>query len=321
MVASVVEDEALYLDDVMRILDEASQLRAYSHALEEKSQSLERATAELRQANEQLKSLDRLKDDFMLSVTQELRTPLTSIRALAELMRDDENMDTVQRQQFVGIIVGEAKRLSRLVNQVLDMARHRARPAGHGVREVLPDRWRGALPARRHRSGAADQPPDRGALGWAHVAVVHAGAGSGVRLFVATPQANNNARRHTMSHKILIADDEPNILISLEFLMEREGFEVVLARDGQEAIDAIVRERPALVLLDVMMPVKTGFDVCSEVRASETLRDTRIVMLTAKGRDTDVAKGLALGANAYMIKPFSTKELVQKVRDLLEPAP
>ncbi|MDZ4102384.1 MAG: response regulator [Hydrogenophaga sp.] len=124
-----------------------------------------------------------------------------------------------------------------------------------------------------------------------------------------------------MSHKILIADDEPNILISLEFLMKREGFEVVLARDGQEAIDAIVRERPALVLLDVMMPVKTGFDVCSEVRASETLRDTLIVMLTAKGRDTDVAKGLALGANAYMTKPFSTKELVQKVRELLEPAP
>ncbi len=124
-----------------------------------------------------------------------------------------------------------------------------------------------------------------------------------------------------MSHKILIADDEPNILISLEFLMKREGFEVVLARDGQEAIDAITRERPALVLLDVMMPVKTGFDVCSEVRASEALRNTLIVMLTAKGRDTDVAKGLALGANAYMTKPFSTRELVQKVRELLEPAP
>ncbi len=124
-----------------------------------------------------------------------------------------------------------------------------------------------------------------------------------------------------MSHKILIADDEPNILISLEFLMKREGFEVVLARDGQEAIDAITRERPALVLLDVMMPVKTGFDVCSEVRASEALRNTVIVMLTAKGRDTDVAKGLALGANAYMTKPFSTRELVQKVRELLEPAP
>jgi len=124
-----------------------------------------------------------------------------------------------------------------------------------------------------------------------------------------------------VSQKILIADDEPNILISLEFLMKREGFEVVLARDGQEAIEAIVRERPALVLLDVMMPVKTGFDVCSEVRASESLRDTLIVMLTAKGRDTDVAKGLALGADAYMTKPFSTRELVQKVRELLEPAP
>jgi Na+/proline symporter/nitrogen-specific signal transduction histidine kinase len=123
MVASVVEEEALDLDDVMRILDEASQLRAYSHALEEKSQSLERATAELRRANEQLKSLDRLKDDFMSSVTHELRTPLTSIRALAELMRDDADMVSVQRQQFVGIIVGETERLSRLVNQVLDMAK------------------------------------------------------------------------------------------------------------------------------------------------------------------------------------------------------
>jgi signal transduction histidine kinase len=119
----VVEEEALDLDDVMRILDEASQLRAYSHALEDKSRSLERATAELRTANEQLKSLDRMKDDFMSSVTHELRTPLTSIRALAELMRDDANMDTMQRQQFVGIIVGETERLSRLVNQVLDMAK------------------------------------------------------------------------------------------------------------------------------------------------------------------------------------------------------
>jgi DNA-binding response OmpR family regulator len=120
-----------------------------------------------------------------------------------------------------------------------------------------------------------------------------------------------------MSQKILIADDEPNILISLEFLMKREGYQVFLARDGQEAVDAIVRERPALVLLDVMMPIKTGFDVCHEVRANEALRDIRILMLTAKGRDTDVAKGLALGANAYMTKPFSTKELVQKVREML----
>jgi DNA-binding response OmpR family regulator len=120
-----------------------------------------------------------------------------------------------------------------------------------------------------------------------------------------------------MSKKILIADDEPNILISLEFLMKREGYEVLLARDGQEALDVIARERPALVLLDVMMPIKSGFDVCCELRANETLRDTLVLMLTAKGRDTDVAKGLALGANAYMTKPFSTKELVSKVRDML----
>ena len=129
MVASVVEEEALALDDVMRILDEASQLRAYSHALEDKSKSLERATAELRSANEQLKSLDRLKDDFMSSVTHELRTPLTSIRALAELMQDDAEMPAEQRQQFLSIITAETERLSRLVNQVLDMAKIES---GHG---------------------------------------------------------------------------------------------------------------------------------------------------------------------------------------------
>jgi two-component system alkaline phosphatase synthesis response regulator PhoP len=123
-----------------------------------------------------------------------------------------------------------------------------------------------------------------------------------------------------MTHKVLIADDEPNILISLEYLMKREGYAVSVARDGQEAIDAILRERPDLVLLDVMMPVKTGYEVCQEVRASELVKDTLILMLTAKGRETDLAKGLALGANAYMTKPFSTKELVSRVRAMLEPA-
>jgi len=127
MIASAVEEETLDIDDVMRILDEASreamQLRAYSHELEQKSRSLEQASAELRKANEQLKSLDRLKDDFMSSVTHELRTPLTSIRALAELMVDDPGMESGQRQQFIGIIVAETERLSRLVNQVLDMAK------------------------------------------------------------------------------------------------------------------------------------------------------------------------------------------------------
>lgn len=120
-----------------------------------------------------------------------------------------------------------------------------------------------------------------------------------------------------MSATILIADDEPNILISLEFLMKREGYVVHLARDGREAVEGIVAHRPDLVLLDVMMPHKSGFDVCQEVRARDDVRQTRILMLTAKGRDTDVAKGLALGADAYMTKPFSTKELVGKVRDML----
>lgn len=121
-----------------------------------------------------------------------------------------------------------------------------------------------------------------------------------------------------MSATILIADDEPNILISLEFLMKREGYEVKLARDGQEAVEAILAHRPDLVLLDVMMPRKSGFDVCQEIRSHEQVKDTRILMLTAKGRDTDVAKGLALGANAYMTKPFSTRELVEKVREMLD---
>ncbi|MBP6096233.1 MAG: response regulator [Methyloversatilis sp.] len=124
-----------------------------------------------------------------------------------------------------------------------------------------------------------------------------------------------------MTHRILIADDEPNILISLEFLMKREGFDVTVARDGIEALAAIVGQRPDLVLLDVMMPGKTGFEVCQEVRAQDALKDIRILMLTAKGRDTDVAKGLALGADAYMTKPFSTRELVLKVREMLGSAP
>ena len=121
-----------------------------------------------------------------------------------------------------------------------------------------------------------------------------------------------------MSQKILIADDEPNILISLEYLMKREGYEVSVARDGEEALAAELRERPALVLLDVMMPKKTGFEVCQELRANEAVRDTLVLMLTAKGRDTDVAKGLGSGADAYMTKPFSTRELVARVRQMLE---
>ncbi len=120
-----------------------------------------------------------------------------------------------------------------------------------------------------------------------------------------------------MSHKILIADDEPNIVISLEFLMKREGHQVLVARDGDAALQAIRRERPALVLLDVMMPGKTGFEVCAAVRADEALAGVKIVMLTAKGRDTDVAQGMGVGADAYVTKPFSTRDLAAKVKELL----
>jgi len=120
-----------------------------------------------------------------------------------------------------------------------------------------------------------------------------------------------------MSKKILIADDEQNIVISLEFLMKREGFEVSIANDGEEAVNMIRAQRPDLVLLDVMMPKKSGFEVCQEIKADPALQSVRILMLTAKGRDTEVAKGLALGADAYMTKPFSTKELVERVRSML----
>ncbi len=120
-----------------------------------------------------------------------------------------------------------------------------------------------------------------------------------------------------MSDTILIADDEPNMVISLEYLMKREGYQVVVAEDGEAALAMILRDKPALVLLDAMMPKKTGFEVCHEVRANENCGSVRILMLTAKGRDTDVSKGMALGADAYMLKPFSTRELVQKVHELL----
>ena len=120
-----------------------------------------------------------------------------------------------------------------------------------------------------------------------------------------------------MGKQVLIADDEQNIVISLEFLMKRAGYAVRVAEDGQAAIDAIHAEAPDLVLLDVMMPKKSGFEVCQEIRADSRFDDVKILMLTAKGRDTEVSKGLALGADAYMTKPFSTRELVDKVNSLL----
>ena len=123
LVASVTKEEVLGFDEVMDILDEASQIRAYSHELERKSAELEAATAELSAANLRLQELDRLKDDFMSSVTHELRTPLASIRAFAEILHDDPELNLAERQHFLGILVSETERLSRLVNQVLDLAK------------------------------------------------------------------------------------------------------------------------------------------------------------------------------------------------------
>jgi Na+/proline symporter/nitrogen-specific signal transduction histidine kinase len=123
MVGSVVKEEALTIDEVREILDEASQVVVYSHRLEQKSHELEAATAELREANERLKELDRLKDEFVSTVTHELRTPLTSIRAFTEILLDDPDVELEQRRNFLGIITKETERLTRLINQVLDLAK------------------------------------------------------------------------------------------------------------------------------------------------------------------------------------------------------
>lgn len=120
-----------------------------------------------------------------------------------------------------------------------------------------------------------------------------------------------------MTHKILIVDDEPNIVLSLEFLMKREGFLVAVAADGDAALEQVSAFDPDLVLLDVMMPKKSGYEVCEILRADPARSAMKIVMLTAKGRDTEVAKGLGLGADAYVTKPFSNKELVVQIKQLL----
>jgi DNA-binding response OmpR family regulator len=120
-----------------------------------------------------------------------------------------------------------------------------------------------------------------------------------------------------VAKKILIVDDEPNIVISLEYLMKKEGFEVAVATDGDAALASASTFRPDLVLLDVMMPKKSGFEVCEILRADPGFNGLRIIMLTAKGRDSEIAKGTGLGADAYITKPFSTKDLVARIRAML----
>ncbi len=121
-----------------------------------------------------------------------------------------------------------------------------------------------------------------------------------------------------MTRRILVVDDEPNIALSLNYLMERAGYSVRIAADGEEAIEAVKEALPDLILLDVNMPKMNGYEVCELVRANPQWKHIPIVMLTAKGRDIEREKGLAVGADEYITKPFSTQEVVEKVRVILE---
>jgi two-component system, OmpR family, alkaline phosphatase synthesis response regulator PhoP len=121
-----------------------------------------------------------------------------------------------------------------------------------------------------------------------------------------------------MPRKILIVDDEPNIVVPLQFLMEQNGYRVRIAQNGEDAVDAVLRFRPDLILLDIMLPGINGFEVCQTIRENPELLATKIILVTALGRDVDMAKGIALGADAFITKPFSNSEIVDRVRELLE---
>jgi DNA-binding response OmpR family regulator len=121
-----------------------------------------------------------------------------------------------------------------------------------------------------------------------------------------------------MPQKILIVDDEPNIVIPLQFLMEQNGYLTLVAQSGEEALESISKEKPDLVLLDIMLPGVDGFEVCEIVRLNPEWRNTRIIFLTAKGRDVDIAKGMLLGADEYITKPFSNQQIIDAVTKLLE---
>jgi DNA-binding response OmpR family regulator len=120
-----------------------------------------------------------------------------------------------------------------------------------------------------------------------------------------------------MKRSVLVVDDEPNIVLSLEFLLKQAGYEVRVARSGEEAVKAVAERVPNLVVLDVMMPTLDGYHVCETIRADPRLRSVRILMLTAKSRDVEREKALALGADDYITKPFSTRELVERVKTIL----
>ena len=117
---------------------------------------------------------------------------------------------------------------------------------------------------------------------------------------------------------VLVVDDEPNIMLSLQYLMKQAGYQVRLARDGEEALAAVAANPPDLVLLDINIPKRNGYEVCQAIRADDRFKLVRILMLTAKGREVEIEKGLALGADGYETKPFSTRALAQRVKEMLE---
>jgi len=118
--------------------------------------------------------------------------------------------------------------------------------------------------------------------------------------------------------KILIADDEPNIIAAIEFLLQQDGHEVLTAQNGEQALRLVEARIPDLVLLDVMMPLKSGYEVCKRIRERADWRHIKIVMLSAKGREAELSKGLSMGADLYVTKPFSTRELVANIKGLLD---
>jgi DNA-binding response OmpR family regulator len=117
--------------------------------------------------------------------------------------------------------------------------------------------------------------------------------------------------------RILIVDDEPNIVLSLDFLMRQAGFEVETVSDGEQALAAVARQAPDLILLDVNMPKVNGYQVCEQVKGNPETAGVRIIMLTAKGRDIEREKGLAMGADGYLTKPFATQEVVSLAKEML----
>lgn len=120
-----------------------------------------------------------------------------------------------------------------------------------------------------------------------------------------------------MPKKILIADDEQSIVVPLEFLMQQKGYHVMAAYNGEEAIEKIISFNPDLILLDIMLPIIDGFEVCQMIRSNPNWKDIKIIFISAMGREVDIAKGLALGADAYITKPFANVEIIQKVREVL----